>query len=262
MKERLLKLLCVAGIILGSALVAVGVGIFVWIAHTDLAKTTGAVVGIVSLILLMLVFLATYTLAPLGLAILIFSIFCLIQLRSRHNPPRVDGRPRLMRRYLLIALSVALVLTGYRWIINWVSRHADYAEDCCHSVAESKDAGLFLYQLDATPGFLAVNGKQVPIAEAWVERRFDYDYFLVWFQYRKPKPGYSIVVKPAAVGIDIESQLRLANEKPGFGNRGGNGWLFHKTLDRLPDNILFIEHRETWPGTNLIQQIVMKRRDA
>lgn len=166
---------------------------------------------------------------------------------------------------ILIPLSVLLVgvATAVKAFNNEVASKPD-SETVSLSVDEARLGQVFVERLIPEPSTIEVDGQRYPIREAWVEKRSDRAYVLIWFSYRKVKPGYKVVLRAEDPSLQPAFNLWLPESRRSFGQRKVGGArkakarIFHEAVYKLPSGDLMVEVRPE-KGNGPVQQLRLRR---
>jgi hypothetical protein len=111
---------------------------------------------------------------------------------------------RITRRRALIGfVLVAAVATVVKWVINEAfDNFKGEVEHHSWSIAEARSKGTLVRELEWTPRMVAVDGKQIPILEAWIEERHLNGHRYVWIPTAHRLSGTNLCVLSYAEDAD------------------------------------------------------------
>jgi hypothetical protein len=146
---------------------------------------------------------------------------------------------------LILGVAIITVIaTIGKAILNEFMTSKPSPDAVSYSIAESEKDNVLVQVLAIEPRVIQTDSGLRPIKSAWIEKNSDHTFRLVWFHYRKEKSGYKLVVKPAE-GNPVWRLLAMPEGGSSFTNIGG-GFLFHETIDSVPDWPLEIEIKKSW----------------
>lgn len=155
----------------------------------------------------------------------------------------------------IIIVFIFLLASVVKVYFNKLTTSKPNADAVSHSISEAMRSGVYIKSLTPKPNYFFHKGVKIPIKEAWIEKASDYDFFMVWFSYRRKKDGYKLVVKPNEAEFFL-GYMSIDSEVSSFTTVGG-GFLFYEDLLTMPNEPIKISYREKFRGIRPPQHLTL-----